>query len=154
MHPHQRQAAWQQQQQAAPIPASGAPSCRGGSAGGAAQQQQQQQQQQLSAPGAAAPGTAAAAGTGGPGAAAAPASGASGSAALAARYDVISKIGEGTYGLVYLAAARDGSRRLFAIKTFKTGRVGAGEGCCLIAHCSRIFAFVVFALWCCGMLAA
>lgn len=43
------------------------------------------------------------------------------------RYEVLAKIGEGTYGVVYLAAARDGSGKLYAIKTFKPGRVGGSS---------------------------
>lgn len=46
--------------------------------------------------------------------------------ALSAKYDLLGRIGEGTYGVVYLAASREQPgtrRRLFAIKTFKTGRV-------------------------------
>lgn len=137
MQPRQPQAGW---------PSSGAAAgalsmSRGGSTGGtgppqaqpqqqlqqqlqqqAAQPQQQQQQPPLSAP-AAGPVTTPGLAAGAPG--------------LASRYDVLAKIGEGTYGLVYLALARDGSRRLYAIKTFKTGRVrGAAAllGCVLGGH--------------------
>jgi hypothetical protein len=104
MHPARHAAAGWQQQAPAQAPAP------------------QQQAQPLSAPPAGSVATSAAAATGAgltPGAT-------SGAAALAARYDILSKIGEGTYGLVYLAAARDGSGRLYAIKTFKTGRVRRG----------------------------
>jgi len=38
-------------------------------------------------------------------------------------YDVKGKVGEGTYGLVYLANTRDPQRKLIAIKTFKPGKV-------------------------------
>ena len=42
---------------------------------------------------------------------------------LAAQYDVIGKIGEGTYGEVYQAHSREAVPRLLAIKTFKPGKV-------------------------------
>ena len=42
---------------------------------------------------------------------------------LEAQFDLLGKIGEGTYGVVYLAASKDGGKRLYAIKKFKTGRV-------------------------------
>jgi len=115
MHPHQRQAgAWQQQQQQ---------TSRGTTSAGGAQTAQQV----ASATAPPATAAAAAAATGGSAVAATPGGGAGGGV-LAAKYDIISKIGEGTYGLVYLAAARDGSRKLYAIKTFKTGRVRVGGG--------------------------
>lgn len=39
-------------------------------------------------------------------------------------YDVVAKIGEGTYGVVYLARSKHAQHdRLLAVKTFKTGRV-------------------------------
>jgi len=34
------------------------------------------------------------------------------------------KIGEGTYGVVYLATSKQDKKQLYAIKKFKTGRVG------------------------------
>ncbi len=43
--------------------------------------------------------------------------------ALSAKYDLLGRIGEGTYGVVYLATSKTGDKRLYAIKTFKTGRV-------------------------------
>ncbi|KAF8068174.1 CDKE-1 [Scenedesmus sp. PABB004] len=45
--------------------------------------------------------------------------------ALESRYELLGKIGEGTYGVVYLATARGGPRTVYAIKKFKTGRVRA-----------------------------
>jgi hypothetical protein len=42
---------------------------------------------------------------------------------LSVLYDVKGKVGEGTYGLVYLANTRDPKRKLIAIKTFKPGKV-------------------------------
>lgn len=42
---------------------------------------------------------------------------------LEQHYDLLGKIGEGTYGLVYLATAKHDKKQLFAIKKFKTGRV-------------------------------
>ena len=38
-------------------------------------------------------------------------------------YEVIGKIGEGTYGVVYLARSRGARSRLLAVKTFKPGKV-------------------------------
>ncbi len=57
--------------------------------------------------------------------------GAAGAAAsqLSARYELLGKIGEGTYGLVYLAYSRDNPSKMFAIKTFKTARVRGRGGC-------------------------
>jgi len=43
--------------------------------------------------------------------------------ALEQQYELLGKIGEGTYGVVYLAADRADRSRLLAIKKFKTGRV-------------------------------
>ena len=43
---------------------------------------------------------------------------------LSSRYDVVGKIGEGTYGEVYQARTREAVPRLLAIKTFKPGKVG------------------------------
>ena len=40
-------------------------------------------------------------------------------------YHVRGKIGEGTYGVVYLVNPKDHQRKLLAIKTFKPGKVGA-----------------------------
>jgi serine/threonine protein kinase len=42
---------------------------------------------------------------------------------LESQFDLLGKIGEGTYGVVYLAASKDGGKKLYAIKKFKTGRV-------------------------------
>ena len=36
---------------------------------------------------------------------------------------MIGKIGEGTYGVVYLARSRGARSRLLAVKTFKPGKV-------------------------------
>ena len=44
---------------------------------------------------------------------------------LSVLYDVKGKVGEGTYGLVYLANTRDPQKKLIAIKTFKPGKVPA-----------------------------
>ena len=38
-------------------------------------------------------------------------------------YNVKGKIGEGTYGVVYLASPKDRLQKLLAIKTFKPGKV-------------------------------
>lgn len=38
-------------------------------------------------------------------------------------YNVKGKIGEGTYGVVYLGNPKDQPKRLLAIKTFKPGKV-------------------------------
>jgi hypothetical protein len=54
---------------------------------------------------------------------AAPASGEAGGWGLEQRYDLLGKIGEGTYGVVYLATSKQDKKRVFAIKKFKTGRV-------------------------------
>uniref|UniRef100_A0A061SCS8 Cyclin-dependent kinase 8/11 n=1 Tax=Tetraselmis sp. GSL018 TaxID=582737 RepID=A0A061SCS8_9CHLO len=42
------------------------------------------------------------------------------------RYEIISKIGEGTFGLVYLARDKHQKQRLLAVKTFKSGKEGEG----------------------------
>jgi hypothetical protein len=49
--------------------------------------------------------------------------GSSSASQLSAKYELLGKIGEGTYGLVYLAYSRGNPSKLFAIKTFKTARV-------------------------------
>jgi serine/threonine protein kinase len=54
---------------------------------------------------------------------AAPASGEAGGWGLEQRYDLLGKIGEGTYGVVYLATSKQDKKRVYAIKKFKTGRV-------------------------------
>jgi hypothetical protein len=41
-------------------------------------------------------------------------------------FDMVGKIGEGTYGVVYLARSREVHPRLLAIKTFKPGKVSPG----------------------------
>jgi serine/threonine protein kinase len=41
-------------------------------------------------------------------------------------FDMVGKIGEGTYGVVYLARSREAHPRLLAIKTFKPGKVSFG----------------------------
>jgi hypothetical protein len=46
-----------------------------------------------------------------------------GGASTISKYDYLGKIGEGTYGVVYLAVSKDNARQLLAIKTFKTARV-------------------------------
>lgn len=38
-------------------------------------------------------------------------------------YNVRGKVGEGTYGVVYLASPKENQRKLLAIKTFKPGKV-------------------------------
>ena len=38
-------------------------------------------------------------------------------------YNVIGKVGEGTYGNVFLAATKTKASKILAIKTFKTGKV-------------------------------
>lgn len=58
-----------------------------------------------------------------PATAAATAGGEGGSWGLEQHYDLLGKIGEGTYGVVYLATAKHDKKQLFAIKKFKTGRV-------------------------------
>lgn len=45
---------------------------------------------------------------------------------LEQRYDLLGKIGEGTYGVVYLATSKQDNKRVYAIKKFKTGREGDG----------------------------
>lgn len=66
-----------------------------------------------------------------PPATAAPAAGGEGGSwGLEQHYDLLGKIGEGTYGVVYLATAKHDKKQLFAIKKFKTGRV-SGQGCVL-----------------------
>ncbi|WIA31193.1 hypothetical protein OEZ86_001193 [Tetradesmus obliquus] len=52
--------------------------------------------------------------------------GEAGSWGLEQRYDLLGKIGEGTYGVVYLATSKQDKKRVFAIKKFKTGREGDG----------------------------
>lgn len=54
---------------------------------------------------------------------AAPASGEGAGWGLEQSYDLLGKIGEGTYGVVYLATSKQDKKRVFAIKKFKTGRV-------------------------------
>jgi cyclin-dependent kinase 8/11 len=44
----------------------------------------------------------------------------------ARRYDIIGRVGEGTYGIVYLARLKTQRNRLFAIKTFKAAKEGEG----------------------------
>ena len=46
-----------------------------------------------------------------------------GGATTLSKYDYLGKIGEGTYGVVYLAVSKDNAKNLLAIKTFKTARV-------------------------------
>mmetsp|Transcript_11700 Transcript_11700/g.33109 ORF Transcript_11700/g.33109 Transcript_11700/m.33109 type:complete len:443 (-) Transcript_11700:329-1657(-) len=43
-----------------------------------------------------------------------------------ARYDIISKIGEGTYGVVYLSRDKQQRQKHLAVKTFKSAREGEG----------------------------
>lgn len=74
-------------------------------------------------------------------------------ATLAAQ--VVGKIGEGTYGVVYLARSKQTQNdRLLAVKTFKTGRVGihwhwhthrrVWTRCCrVLSVCQQIVVFVV-----------
>eukprot|EP00951_Prasinocladus_malaysianus_P004923 scaffold34935_cov44-Prasinocladus_malaysianus.AAC.1 len=38
----------------------------------------------------------------------------------------MSKIGEGTYGVVYLSRSKRSRQRIFAIKTFKSAKEGEG----------------------------
>ncbi|EIE26773.1 kinase-like protein, partial [Coccomyxa subellipsoidea C-169] len=45
---------------------------------------------------------------------------------LSQHYVIIDKIGEGTYGVVYLARTKDQHSRMVAIKTFKPGKEGDG----------------------------
>eukprot|EP00878_Enallax_costatus_P035578 GHUV01039754.1.p1 GENE.GHUV01039754.1~~GHUV01039754.1.p1 ORF type:complete len:221 (+),score=39.64 GHUV01039754.1:357-1019(+) len=45
---------------------------------------------------------------------------------LEQHYDILGKIGEGTYGVVYLATSKQDKKQLYAIKKFKTGREGDG----------------------------
>ena len=45
---------------------------------------------------------------------------------LAALFDIVDRIGEGTYGVVYLARSRAQFPRTLAVKTFKPGREGEG----------------------------
>ena len=47
---------------------------------------------------------------------------------MARLFDVVGKIGEGTYGVVYLARSRAPQPCLLAVKTFKPGKVLAQEG--------------------------
>jgi serine/threonine protein kinase len=54
---------------------------------------------------------------------AAPASGETAGWGLEQRYDLLGKIGEGTYGVVHLATSKQDKKRVYAIKKFKTGRV-------------------------------
>eukprot|EP00803_Ostreobium_quekettii_P004430 evm.model.scf_338.4 EVM.evm.TU.scf_338.4 scf_338:73105-79235(-) len=42
------------------------------------------------------------------------------------QYEILAKIGEGTYGVVYVARGRDSRGRLYAIKTFKGAKAGDG----------------------------
>jgi len=42
------------------------------------------------------------------------------------RYDVVGRVGEGTYGIVYLARHKQQRNKLFAIKTFKAAKEGEG----------------------------
>ena len=45
---------------------------------------------------------------------------------LTALFDIVAQIGEGTYGVVYLARSRAQFPRTLAVKTFKPGREGEG----------------------------
>lgn len=45
---------------------------------------------------------------------------------LTALFDIADKIGEGTYGVVYLARSRGRQPRTLAVKTFKPGKEGEG----------------------------
>ena len=46
---------------------------------------------------------------------------------VARLFDVVGKIGEGTYGVVYLARSRAPQPCLLAVKTFKPGKARAQE---------------------------
>ncbi len=46
---------------------------------------------------------------------------------MARLFDVVGKIGEGTYGVVYLARSRAPQPCLLAVKTFKPGKVLAQD---------------------------
>lgn len=45
---------------------------------------------------------------------------------VAKLFDVVGKIGEGTYGVVYLARSREPRPSLLAVKTFKPGKACPG----------------------------
>ena len=47
---------------------------------------------------------------------------------LASRYDVLARVGEGTYGVVWLARTRERPPRLLAVKAFKKEEGGGGGG--------------------------
>ena len=50
---------------------------------------------------------------------------------LTAAYDILARVGEGTYGVVYLARTREPSPRLLAVKAFKPAAPGReGDGVC------------------------
>lgn len=53
---------------------------------------------------------------------------------LEQHYDILGKIGEGTYGVVYLATSKRDKKQLYAIKKFKTGRVSSKA----VTACSRV----------------
>lgn len=50
---------------------------------------------------------------------------------LVAAYDILARVGEGTYGVVYLARTREPSPRVLAVKAFKPAAPGReGDGVC------------------------
>ena len=59
------------------------------------------------------------------------------------RYEVIGKIGEGTYGVVYLARSRGARSRLLAVKTFKPGKVRPVRQVQLKQHWSMLLSTVL-----------
>ncbi len=56
---------------------------------------------------------------------------------LSEHYTVIDKIGEGTYGVVYMAKTKDQHPRMLAIKTFKPGKV-CTEPAFMILRCPAL----------------
>lgn len=44
-------------------------------------------------------------------------------------FEIIGKVGEGTYGVVYLARPHNNRSKLLAIKTFKPGKVASACYC-------------------------
>ena len=57
---------------------------------------------------------------------------------MARLFDVVGKIGEGTYGVVYLARSRAPQPCLLAVKTFKPGKVLARRAVCERHYCKRV----------------
>ena len=61
---------------------------------------------------------------------------------VSSSYDVLARVGEGTYGVVYLARTRDARPRLLAVKAFKPGRAGEGVSPTAVREAGLLAGFV------------